>query len=181
MSKLTIDGLLFCVVACAACASDSTSGNTTTGGTTTDPFIGKWACSEELNVTFTSPAGASPINDTEMTTISIAGSAGALTATKETDSGSSCKVSFTSSGSSGTLSEGQTCTTKNGISLAYKSGSATVTGNTLSSTYEFDASGMITVMGMMVAATANGTQKATCSRLSPPSPPTGGMTTTGGW
>ena len=68
MSKLTIEGLLFCVIACAACASDS-SGNTTTGGGTTDPFVGKWACAEELNVTFTSPPGASPINQTEMTTI----------------------------------------------------------------------------------------------------------------
>jgi len=179
MSKLTIDGLFFCVIACAACTGDSTSGNTTGGGTT-DPFVGRWACSEEMSLTFTSPPGASPITETEMTTISIAGSGGALAANKETDSGSNCKVSITSSGSSAALNDGQTCTTKNGISIAYKSGSATVTGNSMNSTFDFDASGMISHMGMMVAATANGTQKSTCSRLTPPpSPTTGG--TTGGW
>ena len=178
MSKLTIDGLLVCVIACAACTGDSTSNNT---GTTTDPFVGRWSCMEEMSVTFTSPPGASPINETEMATISITGSGGALTASKETDSGSNCKLSITSSGSSASLSDGQTCTTKHGISLVYKSGSATVTGTMrMDSTFEFDASGTITVMGMMVDATANGTQKSNCSRITPPPSPTGGATT-GGW
>ena len=180
MSKLTIDGLLLCMVACAACTGDSTS-NTTTGGIPTDPFVGRWACSEEMSLTFTSPPGASPVTETEMTTIRIAGSGGALTASKETDSGSNCQVSITSTGSTASLGDGQTCTTKNGISIAYKSGSATVTGNSMNSTFDFDASGTISHMGMMVAATANGTQKSTCSRLTPPPSPTTGGTTTGGW
>jgi hypothetical protein len=181
MKKLRIDGLLFCVIACAACTGDSTSSTTTTGGGTADPFVGKWACSEAISLTFTSPPGASPINETEMTTISIAGSGGALAASKETDSGSNCKLSITSSGSSASLNDGQTCTTKNGISIAYKAGSATVTGNSMNSTFDFDASGTISHMGMMVAATANGTQTSTCSRLTPPPSPTTGGSTTGGW
>ena len=183
MSKLTISGFLWGALACAACASDTTSGNPTGGGTTADPFVGRWACSEQMTITVTSPPGSSPITDAEMTTISVAGSGGALTASKETDSGSSCSVSFTSNGSSASLVDGQTCTTKKGIVLTYKSGSATVNGNSLSSTYDFDASGMIDVGGMMVAAAGTGTQTSTCSRLTPPpSPPTGGgKTTTGGW
>jgi hypothetical protein len=181
MSKLRVGGFLSCVIACAACTGDSTSGNATGGGSTTDPFVGRWACSEEMSFTFTSPSGADPITETEMTTINIAGSGGLLTASRSVDSGPSCSVSFTSSGSSGSLSGEPTCAIKEGISIVYKSGSATVDGQKLTSTFEFDASGMFSLMGMKVAATANGTQKSTCQRVSPPST-TGGATTGGtGW
>jgi hypothetical protein len=181
MSKLTIAGFLSCVIACAACTSDSTSGNATGGGSTSDPFLGRWACSEEMSLTFTSPPGASPLSETEMTTITISGASGALTATKVVDSGTGCKVSFTSSGTSASLTEGQTCTTDDGVSIVYKSGSATVDGNKLTSTFDFEASGMFNIMGMRVAATANGTQASTCQRVSPPAT-TGGATTGGtGW
>jgi hypothetical protein len=179
MSKLTIAGFLSCVIACAACTGDSTSGNGT--GSTTDPFLGRWACSEEMSLTFTSPPGASPFSETEMTTITISGSSGALTASKVVDSGTSCKVSFTSTGTSASLTEGQTCTTDDGVSIVYKSGSATVDGNKMTSTFDFEASGMFNIMGMRVAATADGIQKSTCQRVSPPAT-TGGATTGGtGW
>jgi hypothetical protein len=181
MSKLTIDGFLLCVIACAACTGDSSSGAPTGGGTTADPFVGTWACSETMSVLFTSPPGASPIDQMEMTTIRITGTGGMLTASRVSDSGSGCSVSITSNGSSASLGDGQTCTTPAGISLTYKSGSATVTGSSLSSTYEFDAAGMVNIGGMMVAATATGTQKSTCQRISAPPSTSGGATTGGGW
>jgi hypothetical protein len=174
MSKLKLVGFLIGVVACAACNGDST-----TAGTPTDPFIGNWACSEEQSVTFTSPPGAGMQMRKEMSTLSITASGGVLSASSVSDGGSNCKVSFTSNGSTATLNDGQTCTTSVGLVLTYTSGSATVSGSAMNSTFSFEASGNITVGGMMVPATASGTQNSTCSRLSPP--PGGGGATTGGW
>ena len=174
MSKLSLNGFLFCVVACAACNSESPA-----PGTPVDLFIGKWACSEELSLTFTSPPGQDPQTTTERTTLTIAPEGSALAASKQSDGGANCKVSFISNGSTGTLVEGQTCTTADGITIAYKSGSATVSGSSMNSAFSFDASGNITVGGMMVPVMATGTQNSTCSRLT--APPSGGGTTTGGW
>lgn len=173
MSKLTLDGLAFVVIACAACNGDSSS-----GGTATDPFVGRWACSEELILTITSPPGVPTQTTNEMTTLNVTTAGGVLTANKEADGAATCKVSFTSNGSTGTLSEGQTCTTAKGIAIAYKSGSATVNGSSMNSTFSFDATGNMLVGGMEVAVTGSGTQNSTCSRLTPPP---GGGTTTGGW
>jgi hypothetical protein len=177
MSKLTLESFLVCcAVACAACNNDEAS----SPGTTTDPFVGSWACAEELSLMFTSPPGQPGRTTMETSTVRIAGASGVLTASKETDSGAGCKVAFTSNGSSATLSEGQTCTTPDGISLTYTSGSATVNGSSMNSTFSFDAAGNINVGGTPVAATATGTQNSTCSRLTPP-PGGGGGRTTGGW
>jgi hypothetical protein len=182
MRNLTIDGFLLCVMACAACTGDSSSGSPTGGGTVTDPFVGTWGCSETMSLVFTSPPGASPFEHMETATIRITGSGGMLTASKVTDGGDpGCSVSITSSGSSASLGDGQTCTTKLGVTLTYKSGSATVSGSSLNSTYEFDATGMASIGGVMVDATATGTQKATCSRISAPPSTSGGATTGGGW
>jgi hypothetical protein len=131
-----------------------------------------------MSLSFTSPPGIEDRKQTEMSTLSIAAAGGVLTASKNTDAGTSCKVSFTSNGSTATLSEGQTCTTAQGVSLTYRSGSATVSGSSMESSFSFDASGTFNVGGMMVPAMATGTQTSTCSRLSPPP---GGGTTTGGW
>jgi hypothetical protein len=176
MSKLTIDGFLLCVLACAACNGETTS----PGAGTTDPFVGSWACSDQLTVNFTSPPGFPQQTQSQMTKLTITAASGVLTATKETDGGANCKVMFTSSGSSASLNDGQTCATAQGLTITYKSGSATVSGSSLNSTFDFDAAGNIDMNGVPVAATATGTQSSTCSRLSPPSTG-GGTTTTGGW
>jgi hypothetical protein len=110
----------------------------------------------------------------------ITAASGVLTASKESDSGAGCKVAFTSTGSSATLSEGQTCTTSEGLVLTYTSGSATVNGSSLSSTFSFDVGGNISVGGTMVPVTGTGKQDSTCARLTPP-PGGGGGATTGGW
>jgi len=175
MSKLMLVGVLVGVVASAACSGDSTS-----SAPPTDPFVGRWTCSELLAFEFTSPPGAGMQMSSEMSTLSISAASGVLTANHESDGGANCKVSFTSNGSSATLSEGQTCTTRSGIVLTYKSGSATVNGSSMNSTFAFDASGNINVSGTMVPAMGAGTQASTCSRLTPP-PGGGGGTTTGGW
>jgi len=174
MSKLTLGGFLLSAIVCAACNGDSSS-----AGNPSDPFAGRWSCSEERSITFTSPPGQAPSTKRETSTLSITAASGVLTASKESEGGSTCKVSFTSDGSTATLSDGQTCTTADGITLTYKSGSATVSGSSMNSTLSFDASGNINVGGMMVAAMATGTQTATCSRITPP--PSPGGTTTGGW
>jgi hypothetical protein len=103
-----------------------------------------------------------------------------LTAAKEKDGGSDCPISFTSSGTTGTLNQGQTCVTSEGITLTYKSGSATVNGSAFNSTFDFEGAGTLTISGMMVDAMVTGSQTSTCSRISAPSG-TGGGTTTGGW
>ena len=175
MSKLTIDGFLLCVMASAACTGEGSS----PAGGTANAFVGRWACSDALSVTFTSPADIPMQNRTQSSTLGITGDAALLTSSKETDSGTNCRVTFTSSGSTGTLREGQTCMTSEGLTLTYTSGSATVNGSSLNSTFNFDAAGNISMNGMMVPATATGTQTSTCSRLS--NPTTGGATTTGGW
>jgi hypothetical protein len=178
MGKPTLDGLLVCcAIACAACNDETGSPSSPI---TTDPFIGSWACTEELSLMFTSPPGRPGRTTTEMSTVRITAASGVLTASKETDSGAGCKVAFTSNASTATLTEGQTCTTPEGITLTYTSGSATVNGSSMSSTFSFNAAGNIDVGGTPVAATATGTQTSTCSRLTPP-PGGGGGTTTGGW
>jgi hypothetical protein len=175
MGRLAFDGFLLCAIACAAC-----NGDTTTSGAPTDPFVGRWACSDELSVVFTSPPGIPAEMRTQPSTLNVTASGGVLTASKESDGGSNCKLSFTSNGSTGTLTDGQSCTTSQGLTLAYKSGSATVNGSAMNSTFEFDATGTLSTNGMMVAATATGTQTSTCSRLSNPTTGGGGATT-GGW
>jgi hypothetical protein len=168
MGKFVFGGSFFLALACAAC------GTSTTGGGSTDPFVGKWACSDGVSITITSPPGYPAQNSTEMSTLNIISSSGVLTASAESDSGTNCNLSFTSSGSTATLKDGQSCTSSEGLTLTYKSGSATVSGSSMNSTLSFDANGNI----MMVPVMATGTQTSTCSRLS--APPSGG-TTTGGW
>jgi hypothetical protein len=129
MTKLAIGSFLLGVMACAACNGDSSA-----SGPPTDPFVGNWLCTETLSINFTAPPSAGMQTRMDTSTLSITAAAGVLTATKQSDSGAGCKVSFTSNGSSATLSEGQTCTTPEGISLSYKSGSATVSGSSMSST-----------------------------------------------
>jgi hypothetical protein len=178
MSKLALGGFLVSALIGTACNGDSASpGNMTPA----NPFEGKWACSEELSLTFTSPPGAAVQTSIEMSILRITAAGNVLTAIKETEGGSNCQVSFTSDGSTGTLSEGQTCTTGKGLSIAYKSGSATVNGSSMSSTFSFEATGNLDVDGGTVPAMASGTQNSTCSRLSSPPPPGGGGATTGGW
>jgi hypothetical protein len=174
MSKQMLAGFLVGMVACVACNGDSSS----SGNPPADPFLGTWSCAEQLTVMFTMPQGFPAQNRTDTSTLSITGSGGKLTASKVSDSGANCSLSFTSNGSNGTLDEGQTCT-REGISLSYKTGSATVSGSALNTTFSFEATGMVPVGGMMVPAMATGTQDSTCSRLSPP--PGGGGATTGGW
>ena len=176
MSKLTFGGILLSAAAFAACSNDSGAAGTT------DMFPGKWSCTDQLAVKFTSPAGIPDQNLTQMSIMTITGSSGKLTASKEKEGGGSgCSVSFTSNGStSGTLDPGQTCMTEQGITLTYTKGSATASSSTFNSLFEFEGSGMLTQNGMMVAATVTGTQTTTGSRLSAPPPSTSGGTT-GGW
>jgi hypothetical protein len=176
MSRLTIVGILLSVAAFAACSNDSGAAGTT------DMFPGKWSCTDQLTVKFTSPAGFPDQNVTQMSIMNITGSSGNLTASKEKEGGGSgCSVSFKSNGSSSaTLNPGQTCMTEQGITLTYTSGTATASTSSFNSTFDFEGSGMLTQNGTTIAATVTGTQTTTCSRISAPPPSTSGGTT-GGW
>jgi hypothetical protein len=177
MSKLTIDGFLLCLLAGAACNSEPAF----PGSTTSDPFTGKWSCSDQLAITFTSPDGVPMQNKTQTSIMNITGTGGMLTATKEKEGGTDCPIAFTSNGGAGTLTPGQTCMTEQGITLTYTSGTATVNGSAFNSTFNFEGAGKLTISGMMVDATVTGTQTTTCSRLSEPTGGTGSGPTTGGW
>ncbi|MET0595510.1 MAG: hypothetical protein ABW133_22615 [Polyangiaceae bacterium] len=177
MSKLTIGSFLSCVLAVIACNGDSTG----PVGTATDPFLGTWACANQRTVTFTMPPGAGTRMESTMSTLNIVAEAGGLAVSEESDGAPSCKVTFTSNGKTATLNAGQSCMRSEGLTLTYKSGSATVNGSAMNSMFEFDATGTVSSGGMMVAAAATGSQSSTCSRLSaPPGEPTGGGNTTGG-
>ena len=178
MSKLSIGSLLLCILACVACNGDAPS----PGGTTVDPFLGTWACTNQRTVNFTMPPGVGTRTESTMSTLKIVAEGGGLSASDESDGAPTCKVAFTSNGMTATLVEGQTCVRSESLTLTYKSGSATVSGNAMNSMFEFDAAGTVSSGGMMVAAVATGSQSSTCSRISaPPGTPTGGGNTTGGW
>lgn len=180
MKRLTIGYLLSCLGLVTACNGDSSG---SPGGATTDPFLGTWSCSNQRTITFTMPASVGTRMETTESTRKIAAEGGGLVASDESDGAPPCKVAFTSSGGTATLTPGQSCMRSEGLTLTYKSGSATVSGNTMSSTFDFDATGTLSVGGMMVAAEASGSQTSTCSRISAPS--TGGTggdkTSGGGW
>jgi hypothetical protein len=183
MSKLAIGSFLSCVLALVACDGDPPS----SGGTTVNPFLGTWACTSQRTVNFTTPPGIGTRTESTMSTLKIVAEGGGLSASDESDGSPTCKVAFTSNGMTATLVEGQTCVRSESLTLAYKSGSASVSGSTMNSMFEFDASGTLSVGEMMVAAVATGSQSSTCSRISAPAGTTtgGGNTTgrgnTGGW
>jgi hypothetical protein len=178
MSKLARSGLLSCVLAVVACDGESAG----PGGITTDPFVGTWACSNQRTVTFTMPADVGTRMETTMSTLNIVAEGSGLAASDESDGAPNCKVTLKSNGMTATLNAGQMCMRSDSLTLTYKSGTATVNGSAMNSSFEFDAAGTLSVGGMMVAAVATGSQSATCSRLSaPPGTPTGGGHTTGGW
>lgn len=180
MSKLTLGSFLSCVLAVVACNGEASG----PAGTTTDPFIGTWACSNQRTVTFTTPPSVGTRMESTMSILNIVAEGGGLSASDETDGAPSCKVKLTSNGMTATLEAGQTCMRSESLTLTYKSGSATVSGSSMSSMFEFDATGTVSVGGMMVAAEATGSQSATCARISaPPGTSTGGGggKTTGGW
>jgi hypothetical protein len=181
MKRRTIGCFLACLGLMTACSEDSTG---TPAGGATDPFLGTWACSNQRTITFTMPATVGTRMETTESTRKIQAEGGGLVASDESDGAPPCKVAFTSSGSTATLTPGQTCMRSEGLTLTYKSGSANVSGNTLSSTFEFDAAGTLSVSGMMVEAAASGSQTSTCSRISAPPTTTGtggGKPTGGGW
>jgi hypothetical protein len=179
MKRRTIGGFLSWLALMAACNGDTSGG---AGGATTDPFIGTWACSNQRTVNFTMPAGVGTRTETSDSTRKIAAEGGGLVASDESDGAPPCKVAFTSDGTTATLSPGQTCMRSESLTLTYKSGSATVSGNTMNSTFEFDATGTVSSGGMMVPAVASGSQTSTCSRISAPptTTGTGGEKPTGG-
>ena len=178
MSRLAIGSFLSCVLAVFACNGETSNPS----GTTVNPFLGTWACANQRTVNFTMPPGVGTRMESTMSTLKIVTEGNGIAASDESDGAPTCKVAFTSSGTTATLVEGQSCMRSESLTLTYKSGSASVSGSAMNSTLEFDASGTLSVGGMMVAAVATGSQSSTCSRVSaPPGTPTGGGNTTGGW
>jgi hypothetical protein len=114
---------------------------------TASPFAGTWSCTKTDALTFTIPANSLPQSNTTSTTIDIFASAtGALTSSTLGDGGTTCPITFSSSGSTATLSANQTCTSS-GLSLAYSSGTATVSGSALDASLSYSFTGTLSVPG----------------------------------
>lgn len=123
----------------AACSNGSSGGGS-------NPFVGNWACTGTQNLTYTQPAGKQPVTVNESHTLAIVDNGdGTITSTSSNDAGTSCTLKSTVSGSTATLQPNQTCTNANGVVATYTSGTATVSGSTLTHSNQWTFSGTITV------------------------------------
>jgi hypothetical protein len=118
--------------------------------------------SEDL--TFTTPPNSAPENVPDYQTISIvANSDGSIAGTTVTSSGKSCALKYTTSGSTATLQQGQTCSPVD-LSLTYSQGTATVNGTNLEVTLGYAFSGTLTSDAGTIAVAGNGVSEYTCQR-----------------
>jgi hypothetical protein len=132
------------ILACAAslCAACSST-NDTTPGSASSPFSGTWACTVNETLTFTQPPGTATQTTASSQNLAITASGdGTIVGTTVTDGGVSCKLKYTTSGSTATLENGQTCAPQN-LSLTYQSGTATVNGSTMTANVAYAFSGSI--------------------------------------
>jgi hypothetical protein len=147
----------------AACSNGS-------GGGGSNPFVGSWACTGTQSLTFTQPAGAQPqTNNQSFTQTIVANGDGSITATTTGDAGNGCTFKWTVSGSTATLEANQTCTNTNGVVASYTSGTATVSGTTLTHSNQFTFSGTITAtpdggQPQQVQVAGTGTGENTCTK-----------------
>jgi hypothetical protein len=151
-------GLVGISTAIGACSSSSSGGGS-------NPFVGTWSCQNSLTLTFTMPAGVPPYSEMKTETTTLTATTGnGISASSQTDSGAPCVVTLTTSGGTATIDPGQKCTTSNGTTISYTSGTFTVSGSTLTGSFAFSATGNIATDGGSVAVAGNGTQSSTCTK-----------------
>ena len=130
-----------------------------------DPFVGTWSCTGTDALTPSQPPGAKPVsNSTAVTRRIVDNGDGTATSTSSDDAGSTCALRSKVSGSNATLESGQSCVVA-GFTLSFTSGTASVSGATLTLSASFTFSGTVTPDGgspIQVAGT--GTTSSTCMK-----------------
>jgi hypothetical protein len=138
-----------------------------TGAASADPFVGTWSCTAMDTTTYTAPL------DTPTTTMATASAvvisddgAGLITALRTPeDAAPPCtlKSHLNPDGVSSTLIPGQACTTANGGTATYSSGTATMSGSSAYTTQSnWDYAGH-TAKGAVL--TGVGTGSGSCTRM----------------
>ncbi len=176
MQKLPTAWLLLAGLACGACGNTSS-----TGDTQGDPFVGRWSCTETRTLTFSAPAGSPDATGLSKFVINSNVADGQLSLYASTDAGVSCRLNFTEKGTSATLMTGQSCTTSDGLTLNYTTGTAGIGSKGLETNLMFDFAGTLQDAdgGTSPNAAGSGTITSLCARIV--SPVSGGATGGGGW
>jgi hypothetical protein len=134
-------------------------------------FAGTFSCTNTQTTTFTEPAGVSPSTKSIATTSTGtdlgSGKLGWKTVPKDpSTTAASCQLNFTTQGSSATLDSGQSCdlaSDQGTFTVIYKSGTMTISGNTLTGNFTGEFSGSL--LAQRVAASGTITQTRSCTRM----------------
>jgi hypothetical protein len=134
-SRLVLAALTASMVAAFGCGS-------TSGSDTPSPFNGAWTCKVTSTVTLTEPSKKTSTRNTSTpVSIDIDNDALLTVPLSFSDGGEQCSLNFATTGASATLSSGQTCTimvvlpkSTATVTGTFMTGSASVSGNTLSVT-----------------------------------------------
>jgi len=161
MHKLTFV-LCSAAFACAAC-------NEATDEPSSDPFLGKWSCTETRTLQFTSPAGTADATSVAHSTIVVGLIQGQLTMDSQPDGGMFCPTAFTEKekGVNGDLPSGQSCQTLDGLSLNYTMGQVTLdmTGMHMTLAFGFAGTQQLGDGGAPVAVEGTGTTDTVCTKI----------------
>lgn len=136
------------------------------GGSAADPFIGTWKCTGTDATSFSQPPNTMPTSEVNGASVVITDDgSGHLTRVRTPDNGAPvCTLHSTLNADrmSFTNVAGETCATKNGGTVTYKTGSAMIsaTGYTAASTWTFSGK---TAGG--AALVGDGTGTSTCSKM----------------
>ena len=147
----------FVLSSLAACSSSGNAGSSS-------PFDGDWTCAETDVLTYTTPPGSAPQTLTGKATLLLTETTnGNITATPTTDAGTTCSLTYTTSGSTATLAANQGCTA-GGLSFAYTQGTTTVNGASMTSSLEFSFTGSVTADGGAIPVGGTGTTQYSCTK-----------------
>jgi hypothetical protein len=126
------------------------------------PWHRTFACTSTESLTFTEPTGASPQTVATLSTVQIDDSgAGRITLTGADDAGVGCPLSFDLSGDDATLAPGESCAV-GGLSVAYTSGTAILSGTVLTVSLDFAFQGVVSSDAPAVSVAGSATLSSSC-------------------
>jgi hypothetical protein len=132
-----------------------------------DPFVGNWSCNGSSTTSFSQPPNTPNSTDTTQATVSHTddGNGNITTVRNPIDAGPPCTLHSTLSadGNSLTLKPGQTCSTANGGTVSYTSGSSSLNSDgtyTSNSTWTLNGT---TAKGAPLVGTGTGNN--TCTKM----------------
>jgi hypothetical protein len=135
-SVFIVTASTFAIASVAGCTS---SGNAAPAS----PFDGVWSCTQTDSLAYTAPPDSEPETNTNQGTLVVNEEEdGSFTALSSTEAGTSCPLTYLTSGSNGTLAPGQTCLS-GALTFTYGKGTIAVTGDSMNATLAFTFSGAV--------------------------------------